>query len=307
MILLIIGLIVAAIGMAVCAVKTFVFDAGSRYEKRLTVRWVGVVILGVAALLVALDSFTVVPTRNLAMQTSFGKPTGTLGNGFHFVVPWSSIEEFDAAVQTLKLTGDKDDNGNPIKVRLANAATADVDVTVQWQIDPDADITPLYLDYRHFDRIESNVVRRQLSAALNATFEKYDPLASLKADKGKDAAPAATLADLAAAAKGALESTLPAGVKVRSLQIPKIIFDDVIQAKINQFLAALAETQIAQQQEKTAIAHKAANDALAGAANTPGVLYQNCLDMVERLTRDGKTLPAAFTCGLPPTTVVPVK
>lgn len=273
-----------------------------------SLRGLGVGILAIGLTILAFDSFTIVPTRNLAVQTSFGKPVDTLGNGFHLVAPWSSTEEFDAAVQTLKMSGEGDDNGDPIKVRLANAATADVDVTVQWQIDPDADITSLYLDYRNFDNIGLNVVRRQLSSALNATFETYDPLLSLKADSDKTTeTKPTTLADLAADATKKLETALPKGVKVRSLLIPKITFDDSIQGKINQYLAALAETQIAEQQKQTALARKNANDTLAGAINSPGVLYQNCLDMVERLTRDGKALPAAFTCGSGPVAVVPVK
>ena len=116
-----------------------------------------------------------------------------------------------------------------------------------------------------------------------------------------------TLADLAKDATAKLAGALPPGVIVRSLLIPKITFDDSIQAKINQYLAALAETQIAEQRQKTADAQKKANDLLAVANSTPAVLYQNCLDMVERLTRDGKVLPAAFTCGAGPTVVVPVK
>jgi regulator of protease activity HflC (stomatin/prohibitin superfamily) len=261
-------------------------------------------ILAVGLLLLVIDSFTIVPTRNLAVQTSFGKPVGTLGNGFHLIAPWSSTEEFDATIQTLKLSDDKDDNGEPIRVRLANAATATVDVTVQWQIDPNANITQLYLDYRNFDNIGTNVVRRQLSSALNGTFEKYDPLLSLK---GGDQVQQTTLADLAKDAGSKLAAALPPGILVRSLLIPKITFDESIQAKINQYLAALAETQIAEQRQKTAQAQKTANDLLAVANSTPAVLYQNCLDMVERLTRDGKVLPAAFTCGPGPTVVVPVK
>jgi len=46
---------------------------------------------------------------------------------------------------------------------------------------------------------------------------------------------------------------------------------------------------------------------LFSANNTTGVLYQNCLDMVERMVKEGKALPAGFTCGTPPTAVVPVR
>lgn len=300
MILFILFLILAATGLILIGKG----QVGNSREGYFSLRPIGIGVLALGILLLAVDSFTIVPTRNLAVQTSFGKPAGTLGNGFHLIAPWSATEEFDATIQTLKLSDDKDDNGEPIRVRLANAATATVDVTVQWQIDPNANITQLYLDYRNFDNIGTNVVRRQLSSALNSTFETYDPLLSLK---GGDRTDMTTLADLAKDASSKLSAALPAGVLVRSLLIPKITFDDSIQAKINQYLAALAETQIAEQRQKTAEAQKKANDLLAVANSTPAVLYQNCLDMVERLTRDGKVLPAAFTCGAGPAVVVPVK
>lgn len=263
---------------------------------------VGVVLIVIGGFTVFMDSFHVVPTRTVAMETSYGKPKATLQSGWHWMAPWASVEEFPATVETMKLSGDKDDNGDPIVVRLSNAATATVDVTVQWQIDPKGDITPLYNDYRTFDNIGNNVVRRELSAALATAFGDYDPLASLKGEKTK-----VTPADLAEDVRVALVAKLPSNILVRSVLLPKIVFDDNIQGKINQYLAAIAETQIAEQRQKTAEAQKKANDLLAAGGNTsPGVLYQNCLDMVASLARDGKPLPPAFNCGAPPTTTVPV-
>lgn len=242
--------------------------------------------------LACIGSVTIVPARTIAVQTSFGKPVDTLGNGLHLVTPWSATEEFDATVQTLRLSGDKEDSGEPITVRLANSATAVVDVTAQWQIDPKADVTGLYLDYKTFDNIGTNVVRRQLAAALNTVFESYDPLAALKGS-----AQPVTLDELAKRAQARLEGVLPGGIKLRSILVPKVSFDGSVQSKIDQYLATVAETQIAEQRKRTAVEQKAANDLLATANNNAGVLYQNCLDMVERLTKDGKTLPPAFSCG----------
>jgi regulator of protease activity HflC (stomatin/prohibitin superfamily) len=303
---LIISIIVALLGTtAIFIGRINETDRRGDIVGSFNLRPIGVAVLAVGLIVLAFDSFTIVPTRNLAVQTSFGKPTGTLRNGFHPAAPWSDIHTFDATIQTLKMSADDTkDQGDPITVRLANAATAKVDVTVQWQIDPDADITQLYLDFRDFDNIGNNVVRRQLSAAMNAAFERYDPLVSLKANNGD--ASGKTLGDLSTDVKAALTGQLPTGIKVRSVLIPRIDFDENIQAKINQYLAALAETQIAEQRQQTAAAQKKANDLLAVANSTPAVLYQNCLDMVERLTRDGKALPAAFTCGTGPLTVVPV-
>jgi regulator of protease activity HflC (stomatin/prohibitin superfamily) len=261
--------------------------------------------IGLAVLAVIIlfgTSAKIVPTRTVAVETSFGKPNGTLHNGFHLIAPWATVEEFDATIQTLKMSGDQGDHPG-VLVRLANAATARADVTVQWQIDPQANIVDLYSDYRNFANIEDNVVKRQLASALNSVFERYDPLLSLT-KTGTDQAPLSLLADQT---KEKLAASMPPGVIVRSVTIPSVRFDDNIQQKINQYLAAVAETQIAQQRQKTAEAQKKANDLLSSANNTTGVLYQNCLDMVERMVKEGKELPAGFSCGTPPTAVVPVR
>lgn len=303
LILLIIAIIIALIGISVVAKGRVTIDDGRRDEP-ISVRGIGMAILALAGLLLFFDSFTVVPTRNIAVSMAFGKPTGTLGNGFHFIAPWESTEEYDAAIQTLRMDGDDPETPAPT-VRLANAATARVDVTVQWQVDPNADITQLHLDFRNFGNIQDNVVKRQLQAALNAVFEGYDPLGALKT--GQSGTGQVTLAQLGEQVNTKLSGLLPRGVIVRSVTVPLIRFDPKVQEALDKYQQTLAETQIAEQRQKTATALKIANDILASANNTTGVLYQNCLDLTERMAQQGKALPPAWSCGASPTTVVPVK
>jgi regulator of protease activity HflC (stomatin/prohibitin superfamily) len=263
----------------------------------------GVVLAGLLVLF--LSSFTVIGAKEVGVNYAFGKASGTLTSGWNWVAPWSSVEKFDAALQPLKLSGGKDDNGDPIEVRMnGNTITANVEVSMEWQLDDTADITPLWKEYRTFDKITENVVRRRLSAALNTVFDKYDPLASLKGDG--TTVPTSTLEK---SVVEELDRILPKGVRIHSLFIPKVIYPDTVQAQLNQYIAAVNDTKIAQQQKLTAEQRRLANEELTkgGAILTPGVLYQNCLDLVERLMKDGKALPAAFSCGAPPTTVVPVK
>lgn len=303
-VLLIVAALVILVGFVAVVKGKTTYDDSSHESQTLNVRPLGFWILAVGLVLLGLDSFTIVPPRNVGVQTAFGQATGTLPNGFHLVAPWSSVESFDATRQPLKLSGDKEDEGDPIVVRLANSTTATVEISLEWQLDSTADITQLYLDYRSFENIQKNVVYRRLSAVLNAVFEKYDPLASIKGDG--TAIPLKTLEDEAAAR---LQAALPAGILVRTLYVPKIVYADSVQQQINNYINAVNETKIARQQKETATARQEANDLLAkGGKLTPEVLYQNCLDMVERMTKDGKTLPAAFTCsGTSATAVVPVK
>jgi regulator of protease activity HflC (stomatin/prohibitin superfamily) len=260
--------------------------------------WASILVIGIALLL--LGSFTVVPARSVGIQTSFGQTVGTLDPGLHAVRPWSSVDTWDASIQTVKYDGGRDDE-KPLTVRLKNQTTATVNVTVQWRLASDADITQLYKDYRKFEAIADNVVKRQLQNALNEVFEDYDPLASITGDGTQ----LVQLSDLAKKALPALQAAMPKGVEVLNLTLPNIQYDAVVQDNINKIIAAAAATKQAEQQEMTAKALAEAAKQLSAGDLSPAVLYQNCLSMVERLLSAGHELPAGFTCGAPPTTVVP--
>jgi regulator of protease activity HflC (stomatin/prohibitin superfamily) len=299
---LIVSILVILAGFAL-VVKGRVRDEVNKRELR--VRGAGVVVLLVGLGLMFINSFTVVGAKNVAVEHSFGKPGRTLTNGWNWVAPWASTEHFDASLQPLKLSGGGDDNGDPITVQMNNRTiTAQVEVLVEWQLDDTKDITPLWKEYRTFEKISENVVRRRLSSALNTLFDKFDPLAALKGD-GTTVA----LSDLERDAKAAVQALMPDGIQIRSLYLPKFIYPEQVQAQLNQYIAAVNDTKIAQQQKATATARREANEELTknGSALTPGLLYQNCLDLVERLAKDGKPLPPAFNCGTPPTPVLPVR
>lgn len=264
---------------------------------------VAVLVAVVAGLLGGIIMFftcsTTVPTRTVAVETSFGKPVAVLDNGWHWIAPWADVEQFDATIQTLTEKGDQSD----ALVRLSNQTTAHVDVTVQWRIETNADVLSLYQNYKSFENIQDNVVKRQTAAALNQVFEGFDPLSAIDGNGQQKV----QLSDLAAKALPLLQKAMPAGISVVNLTLPSIRYDQIVQDNINKIIAAAAATRQAQQQEQTAEAIKAANDALATANTSPGVEYQNCLSMTERILDAGKQLPAAWNCGAPPTSVVPVK
>lgn len=253
---------------------------------------VGVGILFLGLLVIGADSFTIVGAKDQAVQVSMGVPVGTLDNGFHIVRPWSSTESFSTAKQPLKLSGGGDDNGDPIVVRLANSTTATVEVSAEWRLIDGMDITKLYGDYKTFEKLTEDVVRRRMSAVLNRVFEKYDPLAAISG-KGE----VTSLNNLEKEALEKLQAEMPAEIKIETLYLPKIEYAASVQSQIDAFINAVNETKIAKQQLETATARKEANDKLAQGNQSAGVLYQNCLDLVERLVKDGKTLPPAFTCG----------
>jgi regulator of protease activity HflC (stomatin/prohibitin superfamily) len=294
-------LVVGVIGLIGVLGMVVVADVGDGLPAAIVGGVCWLVLIGI---MLFMSSATIVQTRTVGVETSFGKPIGTLSNGFHMVRPWANVEKFDTSVQTLNLTAAKDDLGDPVTVRLANQTTAQVDVSVQWNIDPNGDVIDLYKRFRSFDNVENNLVKRQLQHALNGAFAQYDPLRSIN---GTQDTTGKSVDELAALARTELQKAVGSGIQIGTLTIPIVHFDGATEDRLRSYQQALADTRIAEQREKTAQAQKAANDALAQGNNSPGVLYQNCLDMVERLSKEGKGLPAAFNCGSSPTSVVPVK
>jgi len=305
----IIGIIVIALGVLVfVARRQLAGNPESRnYDPtyKTFAAMAGIFLVGLGLAIVGWDSFTVVPARNVGVVNTFGKAEGALENGFHWVKPWSSIETIDATVQNVNLSSDAK---NCITVRLANQTTACVDVTVQWNIDQHANANELWQRYRGNNddvvgNVGRNVVERELRRSLNVVFESYNPLAVLaNGDK-----PNVSTDDLANKALGEMKAHVDAGIVIDTLRISVVHFDDTTQQKLNGYAQALADTQIATQQKKTAEQQKAANDLLAAASsNDPGVKYQNCLNLLKDLAAKGQlqNLPPTFNCGESATPVI---
>jgi regulator of protease activity HflC (stomatin/prohibitin superfamily) len=272
-------------------------DGRSSWRPRIvTAVAIGLAVIGV--LIVIGRTIVVVPARNVGVVNTFGRADQALDNGFHVVKPWSSVEIIDATVQNINLDSS---TGNCVTVRLANQTTACVDLTLQWNIDQHANANELWQRYRGSNdnvvgNVGRNVVERELRRALNVVFEKYNPLAVLS-DGGT---PTVSTGDLAARALDMLRASVDKGIVVDTLLISVVHYDDVTQQKLNGYAQALADTQIATQQKKTAEQQKQANDLLAAASsNDAGVKYQNCLNLIKDLAAKGQlqNLPATFTCG----------
>lgn len=292
------GLIVFILAMLLMLSGVIAFVGGIAVKEGAVVG-IGAVLLVLGGLFLIMDSSTTVAPRGVAVQTAFGKVRGdTLGSGWHWVAPWNAVEEFDASVQTLKFYHDEpNDDGECITVRLGNNNTACVDVTTQWNIDHAGDVKALYLQYKTFTNIHDNLVKRQLGSALNEVFGTYDPLASVDAN-GTPTLNTKTLQDKV---RISLQRDIGTGINIDSVTIPIVHFDNATEDRLRAFQQAKADTRIAEQQKLTADQQALANQNLAkGAAalNDPGVAYQNCLNLVDRLAKENQlqNLPPTFNC-----------
>lgn len=234
----------------------------------------------------ALSTFVVVSTRNVGVVTTFGRPVGTLSNGLHFTWPWQSVTEMDGSIQ-IDWHKDNDPNGDnhdgAIVVRLGNNSNAWADTSVRWEMQqPAAD--DLFLQYKTFDNIRTNLVTRNLQTALNEVFASYNPLLTVNAaDPTKPAPPPAEsqLPVLAKQAAEIMQHKVGDQIKIYEVQIPTIAFDGQTQERIDQLNRQKADTAVAIEKQSTAIEQSKANGIIADSINrNPNVLVDKCLDIV---------------------------
>lgn len=260
----------------------------------------GAMIVSVAAFLIGalifvFTSAVIVPTREIGIVTTFGKPNGELSNGLHWTAPWQSVTNMDGAIQLEKFEGD-----SGMTVRLGNNSTANANVTIQWRLNP-ADAPELFLDYRTFDNIRDNLVNKELGVALNTEFAKFDPLAPGAAD-------GAPLVAISGKVQADVQAAVGKRVEIQKVFVPLVAFDGNTQDRINALNIEKANTRVAEQRKQTATADAAANEVLShSVSNDPNVLVSKCLDAAAKAqTSPIGCWPGSAQAGVPIVTV-PVK
>lgn len=227
---------------------------------------VAVVAGGLTIVVLILGSTTIVSARNVGVVTTFGRPSGTLGNGLHMKAPWQSVTEMDGTIQIDNHTGEM-----ATTVRLGNNSTAFVDNSVRWRIQPAA-ADELFLDYRQFENVRDNLVTRELRAALNEVFADFDPLAPENVEGTNVQALGDEVAEK-------LRAKVGSQIEILNVIVPLVNYDQATQDRINALNVEKANTRIAEQRAKTAQAEARANEILAGSvSNDPNVLVSKCLD-----------------------------
>lgn len=228
-------------------------------------------VFGLAFAVFMTGCFTIVGTRQIAIQTSFGKPVGVaLNNGLHGKAPWTITHEMDGAIQIDKYVKDGN-NDSRILVRLGNSSTAQADASIRWQMRQSA-APELYQQYKTFDNVRVNLVERNLAVALNQVFASFDPLASKNLDRSP-------LPELAKQATEILRGDVGGQVDILDINIPTISYDQGTEDKINQLNQQRAMTSIATEAQKTAEQQALANEKLsASISHDPNVIVQNCIN-----------------------------
>lgn len=264
----------------------------TRDELEAAVSWLKLitcVLFVLTVLCTSTASVYTVTTKNVGIVTTFGKPDGTRSNGIQPVWPWQKITEMDAAIQTDNyLEKEKD----CLTLRMAHQATACWDTSVRWRLrEKNADA--VFQDYRVFERVGPDLVKRDLVRVMNDELTTYDPLAVDK--NGNSIAPSSST--LSEKVTTALRRAMGDRIEVLNVQVMVPHFDSVTQGRINSLQAQIAQTRIAKEAQATADAQATANKKLAASVSRdPNVLVDKCLNTLGEMVQKGQPIPAGFTC-----------
>lgn len=260
--LFIIGLVMAVILMAL---GVYSFSLGSIKT--------GAVLSLIAVVTITLSTmFVVIPPRTVGVFVNFGKTAGVASSGISFKAPWTRVEKFDGSIQN-----DTYNAENSIPVRLGNSSIARADISVRWQMKLES-AEELFLDYKDFNGIRSNLVDRELRAALNEVMAEYNPLSAENIgseDSGSK------LSELSEKTAEKLRDKVGTKIEIHSVTIPLIQFDEQTQQRVDELQSEIARTRVAEQREKTAKAEARANRELEQGISEQ-VLISKCLDIVEQ-------------------------
>jgi len=261
----ILTLIFALIGLAIILAGS---SMKAENKNRTPTRLTGFGVFIVSLVVLAFMCVTIVQPRTVGVKVALGKPTSVVSNGFHLKWPWESVEKLDGSVQNDVYSAD-----SGIPVRLGNNGRANVDASIQWQLKTD-DAMDVFLDYRTFEGIQSNLVDRNFRAALNEVMASYDPLAYTEPSKGGQ-----DLEGLAKSVQEKMQAKVKTQIEIRSVTLPIINFDEPTQNRINELQSEAAKTRVAEQRKQTSTAEAEANKILERSL-TQETLTSKCLDIV---------------------------
>lgn len=291
----IIFIILAALAWGISRLVDNTDDTGK--ENRMAANVIAGIVSFLAILFLLISSIAIVSTKNVGIETAFGKTSGHLSNGIHLKAPWDNVTEMDAAIQTDNHTGT-----DCLDVRIANQQTACVDISIRWRIRPDA-ADSLFQNYRTFQNVQDSLVTRELTEAVNNQLSEYNPLNTLSGLDTPEptAAPSngnnPTFTQIAAKVTAQMKHEIGSQIEVLNTIIPIMHFDTATQKRLNQIQQQIALTAVADASLKTNEAQSLANAALSQSVNTsPNVLVSQCLTILQEMVKNGQAVPAGFSC-----------
>lgn len=255
------------------------------------------VALAVTILVTLVASYNEVGTQNIGVVTAFGRPSGEVDNGIHWLAPWKSVTQVDGAIQTQTYEASSHPS-SCITVRIGEQQTACADVVLRWRIDP-LDADSLFRNYHGgasvISDVSSSLVHPYFIQELNTVLDNYDPVTAITASIGTAANP--HLYTLSAEAQKLLQARLSGQVEVLSVTINRLTYQSAVAARISELNQQDVKTAIARQSILTAEAQATAQQKIASSvSHDPNVLVAQCMNTLAAMQSAGQSIPPGFSC-----------
>lgn len=294
--------ILAAVAALLCVIGAMVSEEPGT---RVGAIFGAVVAIAISATLIfGLAGLREVPTKSVGVVTSFGRVVGQpLRPGIHHEGIFTKVNILDETVQTTSFEGN-----NCLDVRIGGQQTACLDVTFQWKV-RDSAAGQLFSSYAHsgipiMPEITNAVVVRELKQVVNNVLGDYNPIQDVAANANAGNSQFSTFGHLV---YEQMQNDIGSEITIvtpphtkpqnKSVLMPLLRYDSATQTRLNQIQAQYAETAIATQQIATNEAQSKANAAISrSVASGPGVLEQECLNIVQQAIKVNASLPAGFNC-----------
>ncbi len=254
-------------------------------------RWVGWTVAGLATIvevIVVITSMMVtINSSDIGVITSFGKPTGDLTPGVHWLAPTTNVTTWDGAVQDITYTRD-----DCLHVHIGGQQTACLAVTLQYQVKPSA-VDDLFRRFRTQSNMNSLLVTRSLDQAINDQLASFSPIQAVATagSNGDSLVPYQTLV------LNQMKSDIGNSINVESVFMPFITYDGSTTSRLNSLQTQIADTLIANEAIKTAIARATAlKDLQQSAVTNPNAIAELCFqNVMEPIVKAGGN-PAGIAC-----------
>jgi len=262
----------------------------AQQEYRSGTRVIGTLALIVGFALFAVGGLKSVPVKNIGVPQAFGAVTGAVyGPGIHETwTPWLHLTDVNETIQTTTFEG-----GNALPVRIGGQQQAQADVTIQWQIRPEA-ADALFSDYANqgdlMQEITNAVVVRELKQVVNQVLGDYNPITDVQSVTNTNSS-TSQFSGFGPQILAAMRADIGSRINVLTVLLPQLHYDQTVEDKLNAIQQSYANFAIAQENVKV----NQENAQAFAKLGTPSVsqLIAQCLTDVKA---DGGNLPAGFSC-----------
>jgi regulator of protease activity HflC (stomatin/prohibitin superfamily) len=245
---------------------------------------------GLALVILLFASINTVGPSDTGIVTAFGHVQGSdLGPGIHLLPPWDTVTIWDDSIQADNFTGK-----NCLTVRIDNQQTACAVGEVLWQ-DNRGNADSQFRNYRTFARVTNALVDVTLQREMNDVFETFDPVSEASSTAKPGSALDPEVSQLGAQVQAQMQAFLSGQITIRLVSVSRLIYNPQVEAALAKVTTAKANTNVALQNEQTAIAQRAADRELQ-LNLTPLVVAQNCINVTQTLSQEGNTLPIGWSC-----------